>query len=146
MMAVRASQYSVMLESANNDAGSDPKFICKATDRSAAPAIQPPELSVFSLWNQPFLCKRIRLKFLFVLGSILGFNDNSPFPVKQNVRGFVEKGEPQMIVGLVAETQLNQGIRLRQPFGRSPSAGFWQLRNKNNLDARLAAFRYNDRR
>src|SRR5258706_5100529 len=144
MIAVRAGQYSIVLESAKNDAGSDTKFISKAADCSAASAIQPPELSVFGLWNQPFPCKRISLKFLLVLGSILCFNDNSPFAMKQNVRSFVEEGEPQMIIGLVTEAQLNQRNRLRQPSGRSPSASFWQLWYKNKLNARLAAFRHND--
>src|SRR6266852_6034747 len=98
MIAVRAGQYSIVLESANDDAGSDTKFISKATDRSAASTIQPSELSVFGLWHQPFPCKRICLKFLFVLASILGFNDDRALPVQQNVRSFVEEREPQVIV------------------------------------------------
>src|ERR1700675_29425 len=144
MIAVRASQYSIVLKSANNDAGSDTKFMSEATYRSATSTIQPFELSVFNFWNQPFPCERICLKFLFVLGSVLGFNDNSPFPMQQNMCCFVEEGEPQMIVGLVPETKLNQRIRLRQPSGGSPCARFWQLWNKYNPNSSLAAFRYDD--
>src|SRR5262245_39968229 len=57
-------------------------------------------------WNQEIRCELIGLFFLPV-AAVLFFDEKSALAMQQNMSGFMEKGEPEMVVGFVPQTELD---------------------------------------
>src|SRR6266478_2985966 len=61
-------------------------------------------------WNEQFLCKGVCLRFAWISISVAlveGFDENRTFAMFHYMPGFMEKREPQLVIGLSSQAQLN---------------------------------------
>ena len=73
--------------------------------------------------------------FRFLGGVDAAFLDEDvTFTVKENMGSFVKEGEPEEVVSLVTETELDERFVWSQPTGEAIDVGLGQLRDKDQGD------------
>ncbi len=99
------------------------------------------------LGNQKIRREPVRLIFMFLADAVGPFKEHQPFTVEDQMSGLVKYREPQLIVRLVSEAQLQQRFGWRQPFGhakRRTSRGGCNEDDRHARRGRLADERWNE--
>ena len=128
------------LHTAYHDTRRDPLFSGKLIHGRMAPIVCRGELLKIVGLNQEATRPRIGFcLILFLFLAIGAFKKHIAFAVKQDVRHFVEEGEPELVVLLVAEAQLDQRQFRREPAGCATHTSFRKLRCEDKRHTGLAA-------
>jgi len=67
---------------------------------------------MLTLRDEKFSRKLVCFPLLLSLGFFVGLNKYISLAVKQNMPSLVEKRKPEVIIGVITETQLHDGVRL----------------------------------
>src|SRR5947209_1315363 len=140
VVALGPIQVAVVLQASDDDPWCDTQFECESADGSARKSAQSAEYSVLGLGNQPFLCERVGLGFLLILLTLITFQEYISSAVQEDMPGLVKEREPQVVIRLVAQAQLYQCPRGRQPPGRTPYSRARKFRHEHYAHARFIAF------
>ena len=129
-----------MLKHADDDAGRDSLPFGERPNRKLAARRRGDELFPLAPGNQGPRRPLVRL-LLFKVGpaAVQLIDENTLLAVKQDVRGFVEEAEPEVVIRLVACTELDHRLPGREPPGRSAECGLRKRPDQGKRDPRPIA-------
>lgn len=96
-----------MLETTDDDPRSNSNFKCETLDSCARRGSASFEHLVFPWWDQPVASEFIGLSFFLIDPLVVSVDENVSLAVQKCVTGFVKEREPQVIIMLISEAQLN---------------------------------------
>src|SRR5262245_18308532 len=109
-----------MLQAPSHDSRSYAKAIGKSADGRHTEIIERTEVFVFGRWNEEIAGEGIGFCLARVAGGgfwIAVFDEHGSFAMLQDMGRFVEEGEPEVIIGLASQAELDQCLRGMEPAG-----------------------------
>src|SRR5258708_8746451 len=85
------------------------------------------------------VCLLLFAESFLVLGAVRRFDEDVAFAVFEDVGSFVKEGEPEEVVGLAAEAELEDGFGWGEPASGAVSTGSGKLGNEHEGYAGRAA-------